>query len=168
MINNLRVGLKKGFLNRDKNFIRRWPKDPKVAFFAPPNAFGEELSQRFALDLGVPVISMETVYNNVVDQAGKTEEFSHSFFLRVRDIIKAGDTETLLKEKVPLKLLRLSANAQGGFVLTDFPNSAAEAEMLETFRGGLNAFVHVSLPDDVLVDIEESKLECQDCSRVYY
>jgi hypothetical protein len=41
--------------------------------------------------------------------------------------------------------------------LTDFPNNVPEAESLETFRGGLNAFVHVSLPDDILVDIEENK-----------
>jgi len=32
----------------------------------------------------------------------------------------------------------------------------------------LNAFVHVSLPDDILVDIEENKHQCQDCGRVYY
>ena len=52
--------------------------------------------------------------------------------------------------------------------MTDFPNNAAEAESLETFKGGVNAFVHVSLPDDVLVDIEENKLHCGDCGKVYY
>ena len=168
MLNNFKTGLKKGFLNRDKGFIRRWPKDPKIAFFTPPNVFAEELTQRFALDLGVPVISMETVFQNVAEQAGKTEEFSHSFFLRVRDMIKAEDMEGLIREKVPLKLLRLSSQAQDGFILTDFPTNVAEAEMMETFRGGLNAFVHVSLPDDILVDIEENKLTCGDCGKVYY
>ena len=39
---------------------------------------------------------------------------------------------------------------------------------METFRGGLNAFVHLSLPDDILVDIEETKCQCEDCGRVYY
>jgi hypothetical protein len=39
---------------------------------------------------------------------------------------------------------------------------------LESYRGGLNAFVHVSLPDDILVDIEENKLSCGDCGRVYF
>jgi hypothetical protein len=52
--------------------------------------------------------------------------------------------------------------------LTDFPNNVPEAESLETFRGGLNAFVHVSLPDDILVDIEENKHQCNDCGRLYY
>lgn len=40
--------------------------------------------------------------------------------------------------------------------------------MLEEYRGGLNAFVHISLPDEVLVDIEETKIVCQDCSKHYY
>ena len=39
---------------------------------------------------------------------------------------------------------------------------------MEEFKGGLNAFVHVSLPDEILVDIEESKLSCHDCGKVYY
>jgi adenylate kinase family enzyme len=167
-LNNFKTGLKKGFLNRDRNFIRRWPKDPKIAFFAPPNVFADEITQRFALDLGIPVVSMQQVFQNVVEQAGKSEEFSHSFFIKVKDMIQAGDVDALIKEKVPLKLLRLTAAAQDGFILTDFPNNVPEAEMLETFRGGLNAFVHISLPDDILVDIEENKLQCQDCNKVYY
>jgi hypothetical protein len=32
----------------------------------------------------------------------------------------------------------------------------------------MNAFVHLSLPDEILVDIEENKLTCNDCGRVYY
>ena len=32
----------------------------------------------------------------------------------------------------------------------------------------MNAFVHLSLPDEILVDIEESKFKCADCSRMYY
>ena len=167
-LSNLKTGLKKGFLNKDRGFIRRWPNEPKIVFFGPPNTFQEEISQRFAIDLGVPVVSMEQIFQNVVDQAGKNEEFSHSFFLRVRDMINAQDHETLIKERVHLKLLRLCSQAQNGFVLTDFPTNAAEAESLETYRGGLNAFVHLSLPDDILVDIEENKHTCGDCGRVYY
>lgn len=83
-------------------------------------------------------------------------------------MINAGDSEGLVKERVHLKLLRLSSQTQNGFVLTDFPSNIPEAESLETYRGGVNAFVHVSLPDDILVDIEENKHQCQDCGRVYY
>ncbi len=159
-LSNLKTGLKKGFLNKDRGFIRRWPKEPKIVFFGPPNIFADEITQRFAVDLGVPVVSMNQLLVNVVEQAGKTEEFSHSFFLRVRDMINAGDSDALTKERVHIKLLRLSSQTQNGFVLTDFPKNIAEAESLETYRGGVNAFVHVSLPDDILVDIEENKHQC--------
>ena len=40
--------------------------------------------------------------------------------------------------------------------------------MLEEFRGGMNSFVHLSLPDDVMVAIEENKIACHHCGRVYY
>lgn len=83
-------------------------------------------------------------------------------------MVNAGDNEGIHKEKISLKLLRLTAATQGGFILTDFPNSAAQAEQLEEYRGGMNAFVHLTLPDEILVDIEESKCKCADCSRVYY
>lgn len=118
--------------------------------------------------MGVPVVSMDTLLQNVVQQAGKTDEFSHSFFLRVKDMINAGDEDALIKERIHVKLLRLIPQASHGFVLTDFPNNVPEAETMETFRGGVNAFVHVSLPDDILVDIEENKTQCGDCGRVYY
>ena len=88
-LSNLKTGLKKGFLKKDRGFIQRWPTNPKIVFFGPPNVFQEELTQRFAVDLGVPVVSMDQILQNVVDQAGKTEEFSHSFFIRVRDMIAA-------------------------------------------------------------------------------
>ena len=156
-LSNISKSVKKGFLNRDKGFIQRWPTNSKVVFFGPPNVFQEEITQRFAIDLGIPVVSMNQILENVVEQAGKQPEFSHSFFLRVRDIINAGDADAMIKERVHVKLLRLCSQAQNGFVLTDFPHNVAEAETLETYRGGLNAFVHVSLPDDILVDIEENK-----------
>ena len=40
--------------------------------------------------------------------------------------------------------------------------------MLEEYRGGMNAFVHLNLPEEFQVMVEESKYECQDCGRVYY
>lgn len=42
-------GVKRGFLNKDRDFIRRWPVDPKVAFYGPPNAFIQEISQRYVV-----------------------------------------------------------------------------------------------------------------------
>lgn len=155
-------------LNQQSPFIRRWPKAPKIALFAQPGVFGDEYSKRLAIDLGVPLVSMEQMLRTVTEHAGLTEEFSHRFYLRVRDIVEAGDEETLIKEKIPLKLLRLSAETQRGFILMDFPEDLAQAEMLEEYRGGLNAFVHLSLPSDVTYRVEASKIACTNCGKVYY
>jgi hypothetical protein len=44
-LNNFRNGFRRGgLLARDKNFIRRWPVDPKVVFYGPPNVFMEEIT----------------------------------------------------------------------------------------------------------------------------
>ena len=40
--------------------------------------------------------------------------------------------------------------------------------MLEEYRGGMNSFVHLNVPDDIQVMIEETKMQCNDCGRVYY
>jgi hypothetical protein len=66
---------------------------------------------------------MSQLYENVSVHAGKSDELSHSFFLKVKAMIDNGDGDALLKEKIPLKLLRLSSYAQEGFILTDFPNN---------------------------------------------
>jgi len=83
-------------------------------------------------------------------------------------MVNAGDEDAIIREKVALKLLRLTAATQDGFILTDYPNNVAQAELLEEYRGGMNSFVHLSLPDVILVDIEESKIKCGDCHRPYY
>ena len=64
--------------------------------------------------------------------------------------------------------MRVSDIGRDGFVLTDFPRSVGEAELLEEFRGGINSFVHLSIPDDIMVAIEESKYGCNHCGRLYY
>lgn len=156
----------KGFL--DQGFIKRWPSAPKVIFNAAPNCFADEITKRFSIDLGVPIVSMNQLVEQVRDRAGQDEEFSHKFFLRARDMIEAGDQDALVREKIYIKLLRLTAAAQEGFVLTDFPKNVAQAELLEEYKGGMNAFVNISMPDEVLVDIEASKVDCQDCGRTYY
>ena len=154
--------------NPQETFIKRWPKAPKIVFFASPNSFQDELVQRFSIDLGLPIISMNSVFANIQQFAGQQEELSHPFYLKVKDMIDAGDVEQLLKDRVALKLLRVTNKAREGFILTDFPRSVAEAEMLEEYRGGMNSFVHLSVPDDVQVQIEESKASCNDCGRTYY
>lgn len=105
---------------------------------------------------------------NVSTYAGKTEEFNHKFFLRVKDMVDAGDSQMIHKEKIPLKLLQLNPACNDGFILTDFPNNIDQAEQLEEFRGGLNAYVHLNLPLDVLLEIERVRITCSDCNRSYY
>ena len=131
--------------NQKDVFVRRWPKNPRFAFFTAPNTFDKEISQRLSIDLGVPILSMQNIILNIAEQAGNTEEFNHPFFLRVRDMIKANDLEGLMKEKVPLKLLRLTPAARDGFILTDFPSDLREAEMMEEFQGGLNGVISMNL-----------------------
>lgn len=83
-------------------------------------------------------------------------------------MVREGDIDGLIAEKIPIKLLRLTPAAQEGMIMIDYPYELQEAELLEEYRGGLNAFVHISLPDEVLVDIEETKIVCHDCSKHYY
>ena len=123
---------------------------------------------RFSIDLGLPVVSVDQMLKNVSKYAGKTEEFNHKFFHRVKEMVDAGDEQTIHNEKIPLKLLQLNPACNDGFILTDFPRDVAEAEQLEEFRGGLNAYVHLTLPLDVLFDIERVRIQCEDCNRNYY
>lgn len=45
-VNKLMSISRKGLLNSDKGFIKRWPTCPKVAFFGPPNVFQDEIIRR--------------------------------------------------------------------------------------------------------------------------
>jgi len=57
------------------------------------------------------VVSMQQLLENVAAEAGRSEEFSHSFFLKVKSMVDNGDQEALLRERIPLKLLRLCHHA---------------------------------------------------------
>jgi hypothetical protein len=61
--------------------------------------------------LGVPVVSMDQLMQDIVENAGTTPELSHSFYLKAKDLIESGDTEQILKEKLHTKLLRLCPHA---------------------------------------------------------
>lgn len=155
------------FQKSQDTFIKRWPKSPKIVFFAAPNSFQNEIVSRFSVDTGLPIISMTQVMQNISDNAGK-DDFDHPFFYKIKDMIDNGDVDQQIKDKVALKILRLTNTSREGFILTDFPRIVQEAELLEEFRGGMNSFVHLSLPDDIMVAIEENKLACQHCGREYF
>ena len=44
-------------------------------------------------------------------------------------MVNAGDHDALLKEKIGVKLLRVTDTGRDGFILTDFPNNVTEAEI---------------------------------------
>jgi hypothetical protein len=81
-------------------------------------------------------------------------------------MVKAEDNDAIYNERIVTKLLRVCEEAQEGFVMTDFPAVEAEALVMEEYRGGMNAFVHLSLPDEILVDIEENKQKCKECGAI--
>ena len=113
--------LKSIIKSRNTEFLRRWPKSPKIVFFAAPNAFQDEIIQRFSVDMGLPVMSMTQVFQNISALAGKSEDFNHPFFLKVKEMIDNGDVDQQIKDKVALKILRLTNTGREGFILTDFP-----------------------------------------------
>ena len=45
-LSNLKSGIKKGLFSKDRGFIKRWPNNPKILFFGPPNVFMDEITQR--------------------------------------------------------------------------------------------------------------------------
>ena len=143
-------------------FLRRWPDRPQVLIFGAPNVPVTKLSQRLAIDLGVPVINMQDVYKNIQEHAGHHEDFSHPFYLKVKEILDNGDPEEIAYEKIGVKLLRINEYAQEGFILNDFPNSVADAESLEEMHGGMNAFLHLNMPEVFLAQLESTKYECRD------
>ena len=60
--------------------------------------------------MGIPVVSMAQLLENVANEAG-SGEFDHPFYIKVADMVKAGDAEAIYRDKVPLKLLRLTEAA---------------------------------------------------------
>ena len=123
---------------------------------------------RLSVDLGVPVIDVEEMTKRVQQLVGTNEDFSHPFYLKVKEMLDAGDHEAFTKEKIIPKLLRIEDSAASGFILDNFPRTIADAENLEELHGGLNSFVHVAFPERFIAQMEEVKVVCQDCGTVYY
>ena len=155
-----------GMISQNNQFIKRWPACPKIAVYGPSNTFIEEISTRMAVDLGVPILKPQQLINEAVHNFNTDRKYDHPFFKWIHD--HKDDPEALLREKILIKLLILNQSYGEGFILNDFPNNVDQALMLEDYKGGLNAFVHISLPAEVLVEIEEAKIKCADCHKVYY
>ena len=154
--------------NRGTKYLKRWPERPKILVFGPPNVPLVKLSQRLAIDVGVPVINMDNEFEKIKNQAGKNEDFNHPFYVKVKEILQSEDKELISKEKLGVKLLRVNEYAQDGFILHGFPDSIKDAESLEELDGGMNAFVHINMPELFLAKIESTKYEWEDCGAIYW
>ena len=69
----------------------------------------------------MPIVSVNQLMENVAAKHGEDPDFDHPFFEKVAELVRSGDQEKLIREKVPLKLLRLTPAAQDGMILVDFP-----------------------------------------------
>lgn len=121
-----------------------------------------------AIDLGVPIVSIPQLIRTAAENYRDKPEYNQRFFEQVSEWYFDNNSEMLRKEKVPLKLLRLAPDAQEGFIMSDYPRDIGTAELMEEYKGGLNAFVHLSLPESVLINIENVRFNCEDCGRNYY
>ena len=73
--------------------------------------------------MGLPVVSMMQVMENISMYAGKSEEFNHPFFMKVKEYVDNGDIDAQIRDKIALKLLRLTNTGRDGFIMTDFPRN---------------------------------------------
>ena len=101
-------------------------------------------------------------YAGIISLSGLTiEQAAERIKLKLKKVypaIKSGTTQVNISLS-NVKSIRVS-------IIGD--KERREAEILEEYRGGINSFVHLSLPDDVQVAIEETKISCNDCGRNYY
>lgn len=72
--------------------MKRWPAKPKIVFFSGPNTFASEVVQRFSIDLGIPIISMSQVYENVQQFAG-TGDLDHPFYMKAKEMLDENDID---------------------------------------------------------------------------
>ena len=78
----------------------------------------------------------------------------------VTKLYQDGDMKAIDRERIMLKLMNLAPDCQEGFIINDYPNSLRSAEVMEEYKGGLNAFVHLTLPDSIIQQVENSRFQC--------
>ena len=76
---------------------------------------------RFAIDIGVPIVSVPQLIENAANKANNHPDYDHPFFGKIAEYLADGDRDALIREKIPIKLLRLTPAAQEGLISVDFP-----------------------------------------------
>ncbi len=108
----------------------RIPRSPRIVIFGTPNVGTHQFAQRLAIDMGVPAVSMRNIYKNLLINS---EQYKGELFYRkVIDLLRQGSHEEIQSEfeqhLIPEKLLTLTKYTENGFVLTDYPQTAKQAE----------------------------------------
>jgi adenylate kinase family enzyme len=108
----------------------RIPRSPRIVIFGTPNVGSHQFAQRLAIDMGVPAVSMRNIYKNLLINS---EQYKGQLFYRkVIDLLRQGSHEEIQSEfeqhLIPEKLLTLTKYTENGFVLTDYPQTAKQAE----------------------------------------
>jgi adenylate kinase family enzyme len=121
---------------RNLQIYPRFPKTPRVVIFGAPNSGTQMFAHRLAIDLGVPAISLRSIYKNLLTH--ENEYRSETFYRKVIDLIKnfhyssPDDINKINKEMednmIPEKLLTLTKYSEMGYVLTDYPRTIKQCE----------------------------------------
>ena len=119
MFTAISTRLQNGLFSRSNNFIKRWPTQPKIAMYGPPNVFMDEISTRLAIDLGVPLLNPSGLIQSAANAFETDPQFNHPFYQWINEAVRRGDGDAIQKEKILLKLLQLEPSYQEGFVLND-------------------------------------------------
>ena len=80
MLSSIANKFQNGLFSRNSGFIKRWPTNPKIAFFGPPNVFLNEISLRMAVDLGVPVLSAQELLKETALKFETDPNFNDPFY----------------------------------------------------------------------------------------
>lgn len=118
------------FALRNLQKFPRIPKSPKVVIYGTPNVGKMMFAHRLAIDLGVPAVSMQNIFKNLLncEEYYRTEEF----YRKVINLIKNPNIQEvqseLEKNSIPEKLLTLTKYTEFGFVLYDYPTTIKQCE----------------------------------------
>jgi adenylate kinase family enzyme len=110
-------------------YFPRFPKTPKVVLLGAPNVGTNIFAHRLAIDLGVPAVSMRSIYRNIL--TFQNDYQSETFYRKVIGLLRSNPTnlqKELEDNMIPEKLLMLTKYTELGFVLYDYPNSIKQCE----------------------------------------
>jgi adenylate kinase len=137
----------------------------KLVFLGAPGSGKGTQAQRLARHLGIPHIStgdmLRTAVKNETEMGRKAAPIMASGGL-VPDEVMIGIIEERLE----------SEDAATGFVLDGFPRTLPQAEQLDQVIAGNGngelRVLHLSVPDDVIVDRIVARRSCPSCNAIYH